>query len=278
MTPTPLPAKRTRISAKQRRAAVAADLAVAVLRVSTQGQADSGLGLDAQREAVEAFANAQGLRLVDVVEDTASGTLPPTQRPGMTRALQLLAAGEAGLLVAARADRLTRKTADLYALMDQSAREGWCIRTADGVVNTCSDEGRLMAQVAGLFAEQERRLISARTKGALQAKKAAGGRLGAPLRTPAETRDRIRELRLGGLTMEEVAARLNAEGVRTASGRPWTWQNVRRVTASLALDDAAPGQRVLPRSERDRAAVAVLPGRGPLAGQNGGGSVPTSRS
>lgn len=243
MTPTPLPAKRTRVSAKQRRAAVAADLAVAVLRVSTQAQADSGLGIDAQREAVEAFAAAQGLRLVEVVEDTASGTLPPTQRPGMARALQILASGEAGLLVAARADRLTRKTADLYGLMDLSAREGWCIRTADGVVNTCSDEGRLMAQVAGLFAEQERRLISARTRGALQAKKAAGGRLGAPLRTPAATRDRVRELRLAGLTMEEVAGRLNDEGITTASGRAWTWQNVRRVTASLALDDEAQGQR-----------------------------------
>jgi DNA invertase Pin-like site-specific DNA recombinase len=253
MNARPLPAKRTRVSARRRRAQAAADLAVAVLRVSTQGQADSGLGIDAQREAVEAFAATQGLQLVAVVEDTASGTLSPSQRPGMAHALDLLASGEAGLLVAARADRLTRKTADLYALMDQSSREGWCIRTADGVVNTCSESGRLMAQVAGLFAEQERRLISSRTKAALQAKKASGGRLGAPVRTAEPTRARVRELRHEGLTMAEIAGRLNADGVTTATGRPWTWQNVRRVTASLALDDAAPGRRVTPRANRGTA-------------------------
>ena len=171
MTTTRLPAKRQRVSAKQRRTAAAADLAVAVLRVSTQGQADSGLATEAQRDAVEAFASRQGLRLVVVVEDTISGTVSLEQRPGMARALALLASGEAGVLVAARADRLTRKTSDLYALMDRSHRESWCIRAADAVVDTCSDSGRLMAQVAGLFAEQERRLISARTFGALQAKR-----------------------------------------------------------------------------------------------------------
>jgi len=78
------------------------------------------------------------------------------------------------VLLAARADRLTRMTADLYRRMDLSARQGWCSRTADGVVDTCSESGQLMAKVAGLFAEQERRLISARTSAALQAKKAQG--------------------------------------------------------------------------------------------------------
>lgn len=239
MTTTRLPAKRQRVSAKQRRTAAAADLAVAVLRVSTQGQADSGLGTEAQRDAVEAFASRQGLRLVVVVEDTISGTVSPEQRPGMARALALLASGEAGVLVAARADRLTRKTSDLYALMDRSHREGWCIRTADAVVDTCSDSGRLMAQVAGLFAEQERRLISARTSGALQAKKASGGRLGAPVKTPDATRDRIRALRLQGLTMQAVADALNAQGITTVGGRSWSWHNVQRVCNSLRLDDAA---------------------------------------
>ena len=89
MTPSPLPAKRTRVSAKRRRAAVAADLAVAVLRLSTQRQADSGLGIDAQREAVEAFVDAQGLCLDAVVEDTASATVAPAHRPGMAQMFDL---------------------------------------------------------------------------------------------------------------------------------------------------------------------------------------------
>lgn len=240
----PLPQKRTRVSAKKRRAAEVADLAVAVLRVSTQGQADSGLGIDAQREAVESFAKARDLRIVAVVEDTASGTVAPEDRPGMAKALGMLRSGEAGVLLAARADRLTRRNSDLYSLMDRGAREGWVIRTADLVVDTSSETGQLMAQVAGLFAEQERKLISARTRGALQAKKASGERLGAPLLTSEATRNRVRALRHDGLTMAQVAARLNADGITTATGRLWTWQNVRRVTASLALDDTAPGKRV----------------------------------
>jgi len=237
-TNTPLPAKRTRVSAKAKRTALAADKAVVVLRVSTRQQAASGLGLDAQREAAAAFCAAEGLNLVAVVEDAGvSGTVAPEDRPGMAEALALLANGAVGVLVAAKADRLTRKNADLYALMDRSAREGWCIRTADRLVDTCSDSGRLMASVAGLFAEQERALVRARTTAALQAKKARGDRLGAPVRTAAGTRDRIRVLRLEGMTMEAVAKRLNDEGLPTPSGRSWTWQNVRRVTASLALDD-----------------------------------------
>lgn len=231
-----LPPKRTRVSAKQRRTAAAATKAVAVIRVSTQAQEASG-GLEAQIEAIQAFAADKGLELVGNYSDTASGKTTPADRTGMAQALADLAAGRAGVLLAARADRLTRVTADLYGLMDLSAREGWCIRTADGVVDTCSESGQLMAKVAGLFAEQERRLISARTSAALQAKKAQGHRLGRQVTTAHGTRQWIRELRLAGTTMQGVAAILNEEGITTVTGRPWSWQNVQRVCNSLQLDD-----------------------------------------
>lgn len=144
------------------------------------------------------------------------------------------------MLVSARADRLTRVNADLYALMDTSARQGWCIRTADRIVDTCTESGRMMAAVAGLFAQQERALISARTKAAKEVQKARGVRLGSKaIRTPERTRQRLRTLRSDGLTMQETAVRLTAEGLLTATGKPWTWQNVQRVEASLRLDDEA---------------------------------------
>ena len=232
-----LPPKRTRVSAKQRRTAAAASKAVAVIRVSTQAQEASGLGLEAQIEAIKRFAAVQGLELVGSYSDTSSGRTAPAERPGMAQAMAELAAGQAGVLLAARADRLTRVTSDLYGLMDLSARQDWCIRTADGVVDTCSESGQLMAKVAGLFAEQERRLISARTSAALQAKKAQGHRLGAKVTTASSTRARIRELRLAGTTMQGVAAVLNEEGITTVTGKPWTWNNVQRVCNSLQLDD-----------------------------------------
>ncbi len=235
-----LPAKRTRVSAKAKRTALAADKSVILLRVSTTRQGDSGLGLAAQEDAARAFCMAEGLEVVAVLSDVASGKVAPAKRPGLAAALAMLATQEAAVLVAARADRLTRVTGDLYALMDLGHRYGWCIRTADRLVDTCTEQGRMMAAVAGLFAQQERALISARTRAAKQVQKAQGVRLGAKaIRTSEPTRQRLRALREDGHTMQRTAQALNAEGLLTAKGKPWTWQNVQRVEASLRLDDEA---------------------------------------
>jgi DNA invertase Pin-like site-specific DNA recombinase len=239
-----LPAKRTRISAKAKKTAFAADKAVIVLRVSTTRQGESGLGLEAQEDAARAFCAAEGLQVVAVLSDVASGKVAPEKRPGMAEALRLLKSRQAAVLVSARADRLTRVNADLYGLMDTSANEGWCIRTADRIVDTCNESGRMMAAVAGLFAQQERALISARTKAAKQVQKARGVRLGSKvISTPEVTRQRLRALRAEGLTMQKTAERLNSEELLTATGRPWTWQNVQRVEMSLRLDDEATERR-----------------------------------
>jgi DNA invertase Pin-like site-specific DNA recombinase len=245
VTPPPaLPAKRTRVSAKAKRTALAADKAVIVLRVSTTRQGESGLGLTAQEEHARDFCSAEGLEVVAVLSDVASGKVAPSERAGMAEALRLLAAQEAAVLVSARADRLTRVNADLYSLMDISAKQGWCIRTADKIVDTCTESGRMMAAVAGLFAQQERALISARTKAAKQVQKAQGVRLGGKIiSTPEPTRQRLRALRAEGCTMQVTAERLNTEGMLTATGKLWTWQNVQRVEASLRLDDEANERR-----------------------------------
>jgi DNA invertase Pin-like site-specific DNA recombinase len=232
------------VSAKAKRTALAADKAVIVLRVSTTRQGDSGLGLTAQEEDARAFCLAEGLEVVAVVSDVASGKVAPSARPGMSEALRLLAAQEAAVLVSARADRLTRVNADLYALMDTSAKQGWCIRTADKIVDTCTESGRMMAAVAGLFAQQERALISARTRAAKQVQKAQGVRLGSKaIKTPEATRQRLRTLRAEGLTMQQTAERLNAEGLLTATGKHWIWQNVQRVEGSIRLDEEAAQRR-----------------------------------
>jgi len=81
-----LPPKRTRVSAKQRCTVAAATKAVAVIRVSTQAQEASGLGLEAQIEAIQAFAVDKGLELVGNYSDTASGKTAPAERLGMAQA------------------------------------------------------------------------------------------------------------------------------------------------------------------------------------------------
>ena len=61
--------------------------------------------------------------------------------------------------------------------------------------------------------------------------------------TPERTRQRLRDLRSQGHTMQRTADMLNAEELWTATGRPWSWQNVQRVEASLRLDDEAAARR-----------------------------------
>jgi DNA invertase Pin-like site-specific DNA recombinase len=241
--PVPLPAARRRTSARAARVAAASTVAVAVLRVSTREQGDSGLGLEAQDAAVRAYAAREGITLAAVLRDVTSGTVAPADRAGMGEALRMLADGSAGILLAAKIDRLSRAQVDLYGLMDQAHRGGWHIRTADGVLNTASPNGKLMAAVAGLFAELERDLICTRTRDALTALQAQGVRLGAPISTPEPVRQRIRALRLQGLTLSAIADTLNHEHIRTAQGRPWSGPNVRRVCDSLRHDDEALARR-----------------------------------
>lgn len=218
-------------------------MAVGVLRVSTHEQGDSHLGLDAQRAAIESFAASRGLTLLAVFEDVVSGTVAPADRAGMSAALALLRTGQAGVLLTAKVDRLSRKQVDLFALMDRAHREQWHIRTSDGVLDTGSSNGRLMASVAGLFAELERDLIVTRTRDAMAALKARGTRLGAPVRTQQAVRDQIRSLTLAGATQGDIAARLNEAGHATAQGCRWSQANVGRVIRSLRLDDLAEQSR-----------------------------------
>lgn len=213
------------------------DTAVAVLRVSTVEQADSGLGLDAQRSAVEAEAARRGLRVVAVLADEGvSGTMDPKDRPAMAEALRLLESGQAGTLLTAKVDRLSRSLADLLGLLKRAEAGGWCVVSADGLLDSCSLQGRIMAMVLGVVAEIEREFIRSRTREALAAKKARGQRVGRPVETAEGTRRRIAELRATGITLAEVAAALNGDGVTTAKGRPWSAQNVARVIESLKLD------------------------------------------
>src|ERR1700728_2929815 len=100
--------------------------AIIYTRVSTEEQADSGAGLDAQRAACVADCERKGWTIVETVED-AGVSAKSLKRPGITRALEMLAAGEAGVLVVSKLDRATRSTFDAVDLLAPSQREGWAL-------------------------------------------------------------------------------------------------------------------------------------------------------
>lgn len=239
MPPVPEPKRRQSARAKAREEA--ASCVVGYLRVSTSEQAESGLGLDAQRAAIEAACAAKGWTVTEwAVDEGVSGSVPPADRPAMARALRLLDACEAGALVAAKVDRVARDLHDLTGLLRRAEDDGWAIVALDLGVDTTTPVGRMLVGVLGAVAEWERGVIRERTRDALAAKKAAGARLGRPVTPGTEpARARLRELLADRLPLATVADTMNADGYTTPTGLAWTWRHVQKARDSLALDDEA---------------------------------------
>lgn len=216
--------------------------AVAYLRVSSREQGKSGLGLEAQREAIERFCETDGdLTIVDwFIEVETAKRISDTfaKRPQLAAALDR-AANLHGPLVVSKLDRLSRDVHFVSGLM------------VHGVEFIVCELGRqsdpFMLHLFSALAEKERAWISQRTKAALAALKRRGKRLGSPspriggsvsakLRQAAAiARDRELLAASGAGTLEERAARLNAAGYRTAQGSTFT-----RATLSRMLSRSKP--------------------------------------
>ena len=212
--------------------------AVAYLRVSTDEQAESGAGLAAQRNAIEAVAAARGWTITGWHEDGGvSGGKAPHQRPGLAGALDAVQTGQAERLIVAKIDRLSRRFRDAVDLMETAADEGWPLYIADIDADLTTSNGRLVARMLAAISEDERDRIRQRTKAALAAKKAAGVRLGRPPTLPAAVVARIVTNRTSGVSFGKIAAALNADGVPTAQGgKRWYPATVKAV---LSGQDAA---------------------------------------
>ncbi|MCA0290502.1 MAG: recombinase family protein [Actinobacteria bacterium] len=216
--------------------------AIAYLRVSTQEQARSGLGLAAQRIAIETEARRRGWSVTVYVDDGwSAGSL---SRPALQEALRALKRGEAEALVVAKLDRLSRSLVDFAGLMDVSRREGWALVALDLGIDTTTPAGELVANVMASVAQWERRVIAQRTKEALAAAKQRGVHVGRRSTLPPEVVERVRVRRAQGLTLRAIAAELNAEGVPTGQGgAEWRANSVSlvlkpKVVNSLSTDVA----------------------------------------
>jgi DNA invertase Pin-like site-specific DNA recombinase len=207
---------------------------VAYTRVSTDEQGDSGLGLAAQRAALGAEVARRGVP-AEWVEDVSSGK--SLHRPGIEKALDMLAAGKADTLLVSKLDRLTRSLFDLAGLMDRARRERWALVALDLAVDTSSPAGEAMTNMMGTFAQFERRMIGQRTKDALRIKRDQGVRLGRPVVTAPEVSARIAQLRSTGQSLAAVAATLNADSIAPShGGRQWWASSVSAVLVSQARE------------------------------------------
>ncbi len=192
---------------------------IAYVRCSTEEQAESRAGLEAQRAAILAEAARRGWDEANLtfIED-AGFSGKDLNRPGIAAALDALRHHRADTLVVSKLDRLSRSMLDFAGLMDRASREKWALVALDLGVDTGTPQGEMVAAVMAVFAQFERRLIGQRTKDALAARKAAGVRLGRPRLIPEGVVARIVAERSSGATLRAVVEGLNRDGVPTANG------------------------------------------------------------
>ena len=196
---------------------------IAYYRVSTDKQGAAGLGMDAQREAVERFIGQRGEIVLEFVE-VESGR--KANRPKLMAALEECKTRRATLLIA-KLDRLARNVHFISGLMESKV---------DFLAVDMPEANRLTIHVLAAVAEHEREMISQRTKAALAQAKARGTKLGNPRaaeaavlgraarvirRPPPKVLTLIQERRDGGATLREIAHELNQLGIRTPRGFQW---------------------------------------------------------
>ena len=221
---------------------------VAYVRVSTEKQEASGLGLEAQKAAIDAYARQSGGVVVANYLEVESGKR--SDRPELARAIAHARRAKA-VLVVAKLDRLARNVAFLSRLMEAGV----------GFV-ACDNPSAtpLTIHILAAVAEAEAKAISERTKAALAAAKRRGVRLGsarpghwsgredrrkqgglagskaataARFRAAADAYSDllplVRELRGSGSSLETIAGELNGKGYTTRTGKAFTPMTVHRI-------------------------------------------------
>jgi len=191
--------------------------------VSTDKQGGSGLGLDAQRQAVMNYLNGGPWRLVAEHTEVESGKR--NARPELQKALAACRRHKAKLCIA-KLDRLSRNLAFIATLMDSGV---------EFVATDNPHANKLTIHILAAVAEHEREAISERTKAALAAAKARGKKLGGPrlaaarrasIKARSEAADafaaNVRPIASGVSSLRGVARALTARGVPTARGGSWS--------------------------------------------------------
>jgi DNA invertase Pin-like site-specific DNA recombinase len=196
--------------------------AIGYIRVSTAAQAESGAGLEHQRQAVTAEIEHRGWVLVDVIPDEGkSGCKAPDERPGLGKSLEMLDSGRADALVALKVDRVSRSTLDFAKLAERADARGWALVTMDVPIDPKTPIGKATRNMLSTFAQLERDFISQRTAEALAIKAEQGVKIGRARTADPEAIKLIRALRAAGLGWPKTARQLNADDVPTAQGGKW---------------------------------------------------------
>ncbi|MEO9574941.1 MAG: recombinase family protein [Roseobacter sp.] len=210
-------------------------------RVSTKGQKESGLGLEAQDRDIQLFLNNYSPEPYEVVREFVEQGSGSKQNEELQKAVQLAKDTGATLLVS-KLDRLSRKVSFIATLMDDKKLS---LRVA-----SMPNADKFQLHIYAALAEQERTFISIRTKQALKEAKAKGVKLGG-LRDKTIKRNEaiqgqadsfashiyptIKRFRDSGMTLKDCADELNRLGIETARGGKWYDTTVRNALSRCTV-------------------------------------------
>jgi DNA invertase Pin-like site-specific DNA recombinase len=220
--------------------------AIGYTRVSTAEQGRSGLGLAAQRQAIEDFARAEGMTIAGWHEDvqTGKGSDAMAQRPGLRAALRAAKAAK-GPLIVAKLDRLARNSHFVTGLMEQRVRF---------IVTQLPKADAFTLQIYAALAEKEAAQISERTKAALAKSKkklgmggkpkaqqraihalAMAGKHNAAMARAEALRPQIEFALKDGVSLRQAAKALNQRGIESPAGGRWHAPSLLKTARRLGL-------------------------------------------
>ena len=213
-------------------------------RVSSREQANEGHSLEAQESRLRALAVVHGVELGKIFVD-AGFSAKSLKRPAITELIGAIKAGTVSAVYVGKLDRLTRRLADLLAIVALCEKHGTALISASESIDTGSPAGKMMLQMLGVIAEFERGRIAERiadtafdlrSKGRVYCRNAAFGykRLGKHL-VPDQQQQRalvvIRSMHSQGASLRQIAAALQAQGI-PPKGKAWYGSSVRAILNS----------------------------------------------
>ena len=205
--------------------------AIAYCRVSTEKQAKSGAGLDAQKAAIESYAAKNGLTITATLVDAGiSGASPIEQRLGLVAAVAAITKGT--VLLIAKRDRLGRDQLTTLGIERAIQKKGGSIVSADGIANGSAAADQFMRSILDAAAAFELSLIKARTLAAVDAKRQKGQRIGevpfgyevaadgllVEVASEQLVIAKIMSCRAAGLSLRAIAQELDSQSIPTKKG------------------------------------------------------------
>lgn len=220
--------------------------AIGYIRVSTQGQVEDGVSLDAQEAKVRAWADLNGAEDVVIFRDEGISGKRSDNRPGLQSALDAVGKGDA--LVVYSLSRLSRSTKDALVLSEILLKKEADLVSLSEKIDTTSASGKMVFRLLAVLNEFERDQISDRTRFALAHKKAIGEKTGGDIpfgyyldggRLVKDDNEQkaiilIRDLRSKGYRLQAICWELEKEGYLTRRGNlKWQPKTVSRIIERL---------------------------------------------